>query len=976
MKLNSSLIRSSTSVLMSTALLCSFAPQASARRQSVSPPSAQAGGKAIELASGKSIIVEVAGSETRSYAVSLRADQFAWITVEQRGVDVGLSLTAPNGAKLAEVDSPNGKVGPESIAWLSEAGGEYKLEVTSPANARGRYEIKIIELRGATARDKNHVAAIEAFMEAELLYKQDAADAKQKAVGKYKEAIALFRDSGDRYHEALALYVLGVAYRVRSEPKVSLGYLEQALSAWRRIGRTYDQAKALKDIARVYHSLGEYQKTLDYLDQSRAVWKTLDEKLEAAYVLIDSGVVYSSLGDYPGALRSFNAALPPLRADGDRRREATTLNNIGFVYNSIGESQKSLDTYEQVLPLRRALKDTTGEATTLNNIGWARSSLGENHKAIETLNQALTLWRKTGVRSGEAYALAGLGNAYQGQGKYKEAVTYFSEAMGVYKEITKPEGEALALHNLMLVWKSLKNPRLAVMYGKQAVNVYQQLRNNIKGIDKATQSTFLKSKEKTYRTLADTLIAEGRLPEAQQVLKMLKEEEYFDYIQRDGGDSSTLSGRSELSPKEAESAKKYDEAIGQIVVRGKQRNELLAKEQRSAEDNKLLSTIEVELNVAGQSFQQFLDRLEVEFGDTKQAAKVEQLRESQGLMEDLREMGGDAVALYTVVGEEKYRVIMVTPEVQLAREFPIKAEELNKKVAAFRDALQNPAQDSLPLAKELYKILVGPIAKDLKDAGAQTLMYSLDGVLRYLPVSALHDGEKFLVESYRVVVFTPASMARLKDQPTAKWKAVGLGVSRAHEGFSALPGVSKELNGIISNDAAKTDVVLTGKVLMDEAFTEETMREELRQRYPVVHIASHFSFRPGNETQSFLLLGDGNRLSLAKVKAAQNLFGGVEMLTLSACDTASGGAGADGKEVEGFAVLAQRQGAKAVVATLWPVADASTQRLMQNFYRLRESGGGMSKVEALRQAQVALISGNRYSHPYFWAPFIMIGNWK
>ena len=180
----------------------------------------------------------------------------------------------------------------------------------------------------------------------------------------------------------------------------------------------------------------------------------------------------------------------------------------------------------------------------------------------------------------------------------------------------------------------------------------------------------------------------------------------------------------------------------------------------------------------------------------------------------------------------------------------------------------------------------------------------------------------------------------------------------------------------------------------------------LRRRYPVVHIASHFQFRPGNETDSFLLLGDGSRLTLDQVNHLPNVFEGVDLLTLSACDTATGGVGGNGKEVEGFGVLAQRQGAKAVVATLWPVADESTQRLMREFYRIRQDSPGMLKAEALRQAQLGLLHGAApageadlprraelapvvsgpatfqpdpqapYAHPYYWAPFILIGNWK
>jgi CHAT domain-containing protein len=221
-----------------------------------------------------------------------------------------------------------------------------------------------------------------------------------------------------------------------------------------------------------------------------------------------------------------------------------------------------------------------------------------------------------------------------------------------------------------------------------------------------------------------------------------------------------------------------------------------------------------------------------------------------------------------------------------------------------------------------------------------------------------------------------------------------------------------EMHGIIREPGAQSGV-LPGTIKLDGAFTEDAMLAELRKRNPVVHIASHFQFQPGNETNSALLLGDGKFLSMAQIKTLPNVFAGVELLTLSACNTATGGSGANGKEVEGFGVLAQRQGAKAVLASLWPVSDTSTKLLMQDFYRLREARPDATKAEALRLAQLRLLHGETmnevaaprvtapdrqivhdeaqvatskprftldpekpFAHPYYWAPFILIGNWK
>jgi CHAT domain-containing protein len=186
-----------------------------------------------------------------------------------------------------------------------------------------------------------------------------------------------------------------------------------------------------------------------------------------------------------------------------------------------------------------------------------------------------------------------------------------------------------------------------------------------------------------------------------------------------------------------------------------------------------------------------------------------------------------------------------------------------------------------------------------------------------------------------------------------------------------------------------------------------------------VHIASHFDLRAGDESNSFLLLGgttpQGQHLTLTEIENDEYDFHGTDLLTLSACDTAMGGAGDDGDEVDGLGMLAQLKGASAVVASLWSVDDESTGRLMEEFYRRWTANPGTtSKAEALRQAQLMMLRGelgtgdttagasaasksspaqkstargvrlnssatpasSQYSHPYYWAPFILIGNWR
>ena len=844
-----------------------------------------------------------------------------------------------------------------------------------------------------------------------------------KAIGYHEESLAISRELKSRMGEAAALNNLAVVYRTSFRSEKAIEYFERALPIFRELSERQAEALALRNLGDTYLQITRLDKVVECYEQALPIYREIKDRQGEAFVLGPLAWAFIILGRPEKGIEYFEQALPINREFKNRYRESGNLNGLGLANSALGRYEKAIEFYEQALAVSRENKIRGQEGTVLGNIGEAYLALGRYDKAIEYAHQALVVTRETKVRSSEAEALDTLGTAFRSQALYSQAAEHHEQALGIAREIKNRRSEGNSLNHLMLDWKAQNRPRLAVFYGKQAVNLYQTIRGEIAQLEKESQQSYVKSIEEVYRTLADLLISEGRLPEAEQVINLLKQQEYFDFIRRDSS-GAPQANKAQLTPEEEALEKRYREIADQLAVLGTERGTLMDKKSRTPEEEQRLTKLDADLVVAGNSFQKFLDQLNTELGSSSESSgKVFQLRESQGLMEDLRELGKGVVALYTLVGEDKYRIILTTADFQKGYEYPIKAADLNRKVLEFREALQNPKLDPLPLAQELYKILLGPVAKDLKAAGAQTVMWSLDGVLRYVPVSALHDGKQYLVEQYQNVVFTPASQARLKDAPSGHWNALGLGVTKAHgERIPALPGVMEEMHGIIREARREAGVgaqsgVLPGTIKLDEAFTQEAMLAGLRLRPPVVHVASHFQFSPGNETNSALLLGDGSFLSLAQIKSLPNVFGGVELLTLSACNTATGGSGANGKEVEGFGVLAQRQGAKAVVASLWPVADRSTKELMQDFYRWREAKAGTSKAEALRQAQLKLLRGEAttgvvttkvttqvttpdrqivheekpdaaskprftpdpkkpYAHPYYWAPFILIGNWK
>jgi CHAT domain-containing protein/Flp pilus assembly protein TadD len=786
-----------------------------------------------------------------------------------------------------------------------------------------------------------------------------------KPLADYEAEVAAARAGSDKRVETFALNDLGIAYDTHGRYADAIEAYEGALALALDAGDSAASSAILNNIALTYSSLTRYDKAAEYYERALAAERR-----------------------HPGA---------------DPGGQGVILNNLAGVYRAQRQFEKALAAYQEALSL---LTDgahgegTQGEEILRNNIAGVYKAQGRPEQAVGMLHEALQASRRIGNRATEGKILHNLGAGYYDLGRYDEAIRSYHSALTLEREVKDRAGEAATLNNLMFSWKAKGQNRLAILYGKQAINTYQAVRADIQRLDRETQNTFLASNEDSYRVLADILIAEGRLPETQQVLNFLKAEEYFGFVRRDPAEAPAASARAELTPSEADWDQRYREIADRVTAIGAERGALLAKNPRSAAEERRLNELEQDLIVANRAFNDFLDRLAQEFADAARPGdRIFQVREAQGLMEDLRELGDGAVVLYTLVGEQALRILLITPDAQKAAESPVTAAELNRKVFEFRKILRDPRRDPKPLARELYQVLVGPVASDLQGARAQTLVWALDGALRYLPVSALHDGSEYLVERYRTVVFTPASHARLKDPPQANWRGLGLGVSKALPGFDALPGAAAELRDVIQAEEAPGGVV-PGVIRLDEAFTADAMTTALRQRYPLVHIASHFSFKPGNDRDSFLLLGDGAHLTLENIRLLPNAFSGVDLLTLSACDTATGSSGGDGKEVESFGVLAQRQGAKAVLATLWPVADEATRNLMREFYRLRQSSPGLSKAEALRQAQLMALRGSaqppaaedergvavaddpetgdapaQYAHPYFWASFILIGNW-
>jgi CHAT domain-containing protein len=835
---------------------------------------------------------------------------------------------------------------------------------------------------------------------------------KQEALKYCSQALPLYRAVGDRSGEAATLHNIGGVYSVLGEKQEALKYYNQALPLSRAAGERSGEATTLISIGLVYSALGEQQEALKYCSQALPLYRAVGDRRGEAATLNNIGGVYSALGEKQEALKYYNQALPLFRAVGDRRTEAATLNNIGGVYSALGEQQEALKYYNQALSLKRAMGDRSGAAAALNNIGLVYAALGEKQEALKYYSQALPLSRAVGERRGEATTLNNIGRVYSVLGEQQEALKYFSQALPLYRAVGDRRGEAGTLSNVGAVWNDLQQPRAAIAFLKQSVNYLQQLRGTNRGLNTEAQRAFLRSNEGNYIQLADLLLLQRRPAETMQAMHLSRDQEFYDPT---GGTPPMAGARTlTLTPHELVFASRLETALDRITPISQQLMQLQAQvntRKPSAEEATQLKQLNSALDAEVAAFQQLLPQLVAELNAAPEAenrlTSTDDLTEMQQTLRTLQQRTGtQAAAVYTLMGAEECRTLLVTAETVTTASAKIKFADLNQKAQLLLQRLQSDLYDPQVPGKELYDVLFKPIEPEVRKSGATLLLWSLDRNLRSLPMTALWDGKQYLAERFQHAVFTRPTPERMLREVSRTWTGQGFGTAKAWPGFTPLPGVGRELELLFVDAKTRRNGVLSGQAVQDAGFTKEALLAGLKQRKPLVHIASHFSFRAGDDTGSFLLLGNGEHLTLAEMKQTPDLFSGVELLTLSACNTATQRGDQFGREVDGFAEQAQRLGAGAVMASLWEVSDAITPELMAEFYRLRQNGAGMTKAAALQQAQLALLHGKLkanadaprrservgeikggapafkrdpqapFAHPYYWAPFILIGNWR
>ncbi|MBF2083070.1 CHAT domain-containing protein [Thermoleptolyngbya sp. C42_A2020_037] len=751
-----------------------------------------------------------------------------------------------------------------------------------------------------------------------------------------------------------------------------------------------------------------------------------DRKAEADR-LLQQGIQQAQSGQFRAALQSWEQALAIYREIDDRGGEGRALGNLGIAYLSLGDYRRAIEFYEQALEIAREIGDRGGEGRSLGNLGNAYLSLGDYRRAIEFYEQDLAIAREIGDRGGEGRSLGNLGIAYLSLGDYRRAIEFYEQALAIFSTGGNRAEEGIALSNIGRLLNAQDQPELAITFLKASVNVRESIRGDIRSLDTALQQSFTDSVAHTYRLLADLLLSQGRLLEAEQVLELLKIQEIREYTRGTVQDPSTR--QVTLSPLEAEILKEYDSliAFGQQVAACQQdpacrqspRWETLQTQRRrlTAEFDQRVAAFAAEV------------RRRIASGDP-----IVGLDQLTSIGQDIVNARPGTVLLYPVVLEDRLWLLWVTAagvpnsiEVQ-----GVGKRQIDAAVLEFRQLMRDceatscrteaDIQKLQAVSQRLYNWLFPDLlVAELANSGTQHLVFALDQSLRYVPTAALFDGKQYLIERYTVSTVNGASLTN-RDRPLsghpADTSVLALGLSEpvpadpavGMPGFNPLDHVPDELNRIVkAQSAGREQGIYRGRQRLNQQFTEASILEA--PGHQILHIATHGKFDPASLYASFLVLGNKQPWRIADIRLERQIFADISLVVPSACETglgqddwasfhADGGKELpDGREVSSIAQAFINAGANTVIASLWQVNDGATSELMQEFYETLAQGTEqqpMAIAQAMQQAQLQMLrsghdaSGSsstapivplegisvdtRFAHPYYWSAFVIIGN--
>jgi CHAT domain-containing protein len=726
-------------------------------------------------------------------------------------------------------------------------------------------------------------------------------------------------------------------------------------------------------------------------------------------LLLCAGVHAQSGADpWQAAAQRGTEAVEAARTGGDPMRLAEALARRAEAYQALGHRPQALADLEEAAGLlERGTPPPALQAAVTGALGQAYFLAGSGERAQPVLARALELARRANLPRIEAAVQNDFGLLLGAEGKPDEALAAYAHAARLARAANDPLLAAQAALNAGRLLQRQGRGADAAAQARAAIAALTPLPDSrAKAFHSAAAGEMLRragARDEAAEALAAAEASALRQNDARATAYALG---YRAELALDRGqleEAQALNARAVFAAQAAGTAETlflWQWQSARFADRAGRTDEALAAYRRALE---ALAALKIDYATelwanresfraeVGPAYLGYADLLLRRAGGTQDAAELRKtLREAQGVLERFKTVEledyfrDDCVARYLArakpVEQTAARTAVVYP-VPLADRLdllvsigndihrvtvPVDEATLRRESLELRALLEKrTTYQYLPHARRIYDWVVRPIEPLLEKARVETLVFVPDQPLRSIPLGALHDGRDFLIVRYALA--TAPSLTLTEPQPLAVKGArvLASGLTEAVQGFPALPYVGLELDGL--------NAIGSGAVLRDRTFTADNLERELRDKpFSIVHVASHAQFE-SDSRRSFLLTYDG-RMTIDRLESSMKLNRyrdePVELLFLSACQTAAG----DERAALGLAGVAVKAGARSALATLWHINDQASSLLVAEFYR-QVGQPGVSKAEALRRAQLRMLTDLRYRHPGYWSPFLVIGNW-
>ncbi len=848
---------------------------------------------------------------------------------------------------------------------------------------------------GTAAAERVPASSGEELAAAEALFALGVAEVRlgepERALERYRQALALYRRLGDRRGEAAARNNAGLILAETGRPVRAFAELEEALALRRELGDARDEAASAHNLGALHVQLGELQPGLDHYRRALTLHRQLDDPGAEAVTLNNLGLALGRLGEHGQAEAQLRRALELHRAAGDRRGEAGTLGNLGLASFELGRHALALGHLKAAIGLYRELGDEAGEGDMLNNLGFVHLEAGQPAPALEILERALEIQRDLGDRRAEAAVLANLGQLHRLRGAPGPARAHLAQALDFQRRLEDVWGASFTLLELARLDadRGRLEPALAAI--EEAIDAVESLRAEV--LSPAYRASLLGDRRELYELRVDLLMRLDR--------------------ERPGAGHAEAA----LMSAEAGRARGLLDSLGEVragIRRGVDpelpaaqrglRRRLSARE--SARRRLLRLGDEGGAAAAGEEIEALLEeyrRLEEEV--RRRSPRYAELAHPEPLATGaLRRLVDNAtVVLEYSLGEERSALWALTSEGVSAFVLPGRARieeaarRLHERLGRSRERIhRGPARAA---AAELAELILEPARETL---GRRRIAVVADGALEYVPFAVLPSGaaggRRLGLDHELLALPSLSALASLRREdgemaPAAAHKTIAIVADpvfdagdprvrepRFQEGIGAFDPLPRLAHSRREAEAVAALVPEDERFLaLDFAARRELLTGGALEAFRIVHLATHGVLDAERPELSSLVLSrldaEGRpRDGHLRLLDVYHLRLGADLVVLSACRTALG------REVRGEGLIGLARGffyagARQVLVSLWQVDDEATAVLMEHFYRglLVE---GLPAATALRAAQTRVAAERRWQAPYYWAGFVLQGDWR